>query len=191
MGTPKAWRAKCDKRVRNAKTRASRSKAETLHVRTRMEYIPGVIKGVHIGPPRGRLRGNFGSKYPVWVPMELVDGCRCMGGRRLEVYPWGVGCRRQTHSSPTGLEPPGVLCLCFCWCFCSKVGVGREQSPSTSQSVDVPLPPFVSLGSAVSRSWPERCCDVWRGGLGGGVHGVLGPTMFGASGVASPGAVLC
>ena len=57
--------------------------------------------------------------------------------------------------------------------------------------------PFQSYGSSTfcvvgvsSRSWPERCCDVWRGWTPGGVVSVLGPTMFGASGVASPGAVL-
>ena len=67
--------------------------------------------------------------------------------------------------------------------------VNNRRTLRRPPSGAVPLPPFVSLGSAVVPG-QNAAVTFGGGGFGGWVVGGLGPTMFGASGVVSPGEVL-
>ena len=120
-----------------------------------------------------------------------------MGGRSLEVYA-GV---LDAEGKPTPVPRVWSLQMFCAWASAgfSAQRWGRDASNPvlhlnrwtlrcTSLGV-VPLPSFVSLGSAVVPG-QNAAVTSGGGGLGGGVVGVSGPTMFGTSGVASPGGVL-
>ena len=108
-----------------------------------------------------------------------------MGGRSLEVYA-GV---LDAEGKPTPVPRVWSLQMFCAWASAgfSAQRWGRDASNPLRHhnrrtlrcppSGAVPLPPFVSLGSAVAPG-QNAAVTFGGGGLGGGVVGVLGPSGF-------------